>query len=139
MIAASTVVAIGSIRATPLLTRGSEGMLETLSAIDSAYASLVGRYCPALPAGPCRYRHRLGQGSGQAIIDDHDRFQLRQLGIGLDPRSTRVGRRHHADRQTWRKHPALTRSDDPVADFDRVRRIGVEQAGALGIIAGEHG
>ena len=31
--AASIVVAIGSSRATPLLTRGSAGMLETLSAI----------------------------------------------------------------------------------------------------------
>ena len=33
MSAASTVVAIGSIRARPLLTRGSEGMLETWSGI----------------------------------------------------------------------------------------------------------
>src|SRR5712692_9619316 len=102
MIAASTVVAIGTMRATPLLTRGSEGMLETLSAIGSAHACLVGRCRFALPAGSRRYRYRLGQGSGQAIIDDQDRFQLRQLDIRLDPRSARVERRHHTDRQTWR-------------------------------------
>jgi len=65
----------------PLLTRGSEGMLETLSAIGSAHACLVGGGRLAAPARVRRHRHRLGQGPGEAIIDDQDisRYLLKQL------------------------------------------------------------
>src|SRR5437016_1947950 len=103
MMAASTRVAIGNIRATPLLTRGSEGMLETRSAMMLANAGLVGGDRLALPPGTRRRRHRLRQGAGQAVIDDQHRFELRQLDIGLDPRAASIERRHHADRQTRRK------------------------------------
>src|SRR3981081_2054746 len=98
MVAASSVVAIGSIRATPLLTRGREGMLETLSAIGSAHACLVGgcRLAAAARGGVGAPRHRGGAGAGEAIIDDQDIPQLRQLDIGLDPRASRIERRDHA-------------------------------------------
>src|SRR5204863_3600176 len=99
MTAASTVVAIGIARATPLLTRGSEGMLETLSAIGSAHACLVGSCRLVAPPGAGRHRHRLGQGSGEPVIDDHDIAQLRQLDIGLDPRAPALERGNDAHRE----------------------------------------
>src|SRR5437763_3945218 len=100
MMAASTVVAIGSIRATPLWTRGSEGMLETLSAMGLADACLVGGERLALAARTRRGWHRLRQGSGKPVIDDQHRFELRQLDIGFDSRSAPVDRRDDAHRQT---------------------------------------
>src|SRR6187200_1704229 len=97
---ASTVVATGSRRASPLLTRGSVGMLETLRSIRSARTGLVGTRLLAAPSGMRRHRNRLRQTAGQAVIDDQHVPELRQIDKRLDPRRAVLKAGHQAHRQS---------------------------------------
>src|SRR5437763_2027494 len=127
-------------RARPLLTRGSEGMLETRSAIASAHARLVGRWGRLAALNrPRRHWRRLRQRAREAVIDDDHIAELRQLDIGLDRAAAGIERGDHADREARREDAALARGQDALADLWRAAPADIKQPRPGRIVAGEDG
>src|SRR5437764_15159408 len=131
MVAAISIVRIGSSRAAPLLTRGSAAVPYTFSAIVSA-PGLVDRARLTPPDRAGRDRHRLRQGVGQTVIDHQHVTELRELDIGLNARSAWSKRRHDPDRKPRREDATLARAHEAVADFDRARFAEIDEPRPFG-------
>src|SRR5258708_27861616 len=58
-----------------------------------------------------------GQGAGQAVVDQPDVIQPVKLDEGLHPHAAVADRADDAHRKAGRKHAAVPRGHDPVADL----------------------
>src|SRR5580704_13822702 len=121
--AAAVVVAIGNRRAAALSRRGAAWLSSAPSAILSAPSRLAGRR--GVPRAAGGDAHRIWQVHGQAVIDDAQIDDIRQLDIGLDAGHAMVDRGNHPYRQARREHAALARGYDPIADLHRRARLQV--------------
>src|SRR5262249_17824740 len=78
---------------------------------------------------------RLGQPPGEALIDDAQILDLRQLDIGFDTRRLAFKRRDYADWQPRRGKPAPSRCDQPIAQLKPRNRVEIPQRGTIGVVA----